>query len=43
MKKLNEQAATAVLDDFDETIDELSIIAGSLKTLDDPESSEYRK
>ena len=43
VEKLNEQAATALLDDYDETIDELAKIAGSLKKLDDPELSEYRK
>ena len=43
VEKLNEQAANAVLDDYDETTDKLALIAGSLKNLDDPELSEYRK
>ena len=43
VEKLSEQAARAVLDDYDETVDELADIAGSLKHLEDPELSEYRK
>ena len=43
VEKLNEQAATALLDDYDETISELGNIAGALKPLDDPELSHYRK
>ena len=43
VKKMNEQAANAVLDDFDETVDELAIIASSLKPLEDPSLSQYRK
>ena len=43
VEKLNRQAAKAVLDDYDETINELSNIAGSLKLLEDPELSNYRK
>ena len=43
VEKLNEQAAKAVLDDYDETIDELEKVAGSLKPSDDSELSEYRK
>ena len=43
--KLNDQAAIALLDDYDETIDELSKVAGSLKELEDPElvKEGYRK
>ena len=37
------QAAKAVLDDYDQTVDKLSDIAGTLKTLDDPDLSVYRK
>lgn len=43
VEKLNNQAAKAVLDDYDETIEELSNIAGSLKPLEDPDLSKYRK
>ena len=43
VEKLNKQAAMAVLDDYDETIEELSNIAGSLKHLEDPDLSNYRK
>ena len=43
VEKLNDQAATALLADYDETVDELANIAGSLKPLDDPDLSEYRK
>jgi plasmid stabilization system protein ParE len=43
VEKLNVQAAKAVLDDYDETVEELSQVAGMLKALDDPELSEYRK
>ena len=43
VEKLNNQAAKAVLDDYDETIEELSAIAGSLKPLEDPDLSNYRK
>ena len=42
-EKLNEQAAIALLDDYDETVAELSKIAGSLKPLEDDELKEYRK
>ncbi len=42
-EKINVQAAKAVLDDYDQTIDKLSDIAGTLKTLDDPDLSDYRK
>ena len=31
VEKMNDQAATALLDDYDETIDELTKVAGSLK------------
>lgn len=34
--KMSEQAANAVLEDYDETLDELEIVAGSLKTVDNP-------
>ena len=43
VEKLNDQAAIALLDDYDETVDELANVAGSLKILDDPDLSEYRK
>ena len=43
VEKLNNQAAKAVLDDYDETIAELANIAGSLKPLEDPDLSDYRK
>ncbi|MBR5970683.1 MAG: type II toxin-antitoxin system RelE/ParE family toxin [Lachnospiraceae bacterium] len=43
VEKMNEQAARAVLEDYDETVDELALIAGSLKTLEDPALSGYRK
>ncbi|WP_044931798.1 type II toxin-antitoxin system RelE/ParE family toxin [Oribacterium sp. NK2B42] len=43
VEKLNEQAAKALLDDYDASIDRLSEVAGSLKHLEDPELSEYRK
>ena len=42
-EKLNEQAAKALLEDYDETIDKLSEVAGSLKKLEDPDLCEYRK
>ena len=42
-EKLNEQAARALLDDYDETVDILSGIAGSLRNLEDPELSMYKK
>ena len=43
--KMNDQAASALLDDYDATINELSKVAGSLKYLDDPElaADGYRK
>ena len=42
---MNDHAATALLDDFDETIEKLSEVAGSLKPLDDQELADegYRK
>ena len=43
VEKLNEQAAKAVLDDYDETVEELAKVAGSLKVLEDPDLSNYRK
>ena len=43
VEKLNRQAAKAVLDDYDETIEELSKVAGVLKPLEDLELSDYRK
>ena len=45
VEKLNEQAANAVLEDYDETIDILATVAGRLKLLEDPEFAEkgYRK
>ena len=43
VEKLNEQAAKAVLDDYDETIEELANVAGTLKLLEDPQLNEYRK
>jgi len=43
VEKLNRQAAKAVLDDYDETIEELSKVAGTLKPLDDLELGDYRK
>lgn len=43
VEKLNEQAANALLDDYDETIDELKDVAGALKPLDDLDLTEYRK
>lgn len=43
--KKNEQAAIAVLNDYDDTLNELSKVAGSLKLLDDEEMARlgYRK
>ncbi len=43
VEKLNEQAAKALLDDYDASIDRLSEVAGALKQLDDSELSDYRK
>ncbi len=43
VEKLNEQAATALIDDYDETVDELAKVAGSLKQLEDPDLVKYRK
>ena len=43
VEKLNDQSANALLDDYDETLDELVNVAGSLKSLEDPELMEYRK
>ena len=45
VEKMNDQAATALLDDYDETIDELAKVAGNLKLLDDEElrAEGYRK
>ncbi len=43
VEKLNDQAANALLDDYDETLDELVNVAGSLKSLEDLELMEYRK
>ena len=43
VEKLNEQAAKALLDDYDETVEELSKIAVSLKPLEDPDLNEYKK
>lgn len=43
VEKLNEQAAKAVLDDYDETIEELANVAGTLRQLEDPQLNEYRK
>ena len=45
VEKMNEQAARALLDDYDETIDQLSTVAGRLRILEDPEfaAMEYRK
>ena len=43
VEKMNEQAANAVLDDYDETVDELANIAGTLSPLEDQELSQYRK
>lgn len=45
VEKMNDQAATALLDDYDETIVELAKVAGSLKLLDDEElrAQGYRK
>ena len=42
-EKYNAQAARAVLDDYDATIEELAFVAGSIKPLEDPELCEYRK
>ena len=35
-EKMSEQAANAVLEDYDETLDELESVAGSLKLVDNP-------
>ena len=35
-EKMSKQAADAVLEDYDETLDELERVAGSLKTVDNP-------
>ena len=43
VEKLNEQAANALLIDYDETVDKLSEVAGTLKNLEDSELDEYRK
>ena len=43
VEKLNLQAASALLDDYDETIEELSYTAGPLRSLDDPELRDYHK
>lgn len=45
VEKMSDQAASALLDDYDETIIVLSKVAGSLKLLDDPElaAEGYRK
>ena len=45
VEKMNDQAATALLDDYDETIVELAKVAGSLKLFDDEElrAEGYRK
>lgn len=43
VEKFNEQAAIALLDDYDKTVDLLADLAGTLKPLDDPELSNYRK
>lgn len=45
VEKMNSQAASAVLDDYDKTIDKLSEVAGRLKYLEDPELADigYRK
>ena len=41
VEKLNEQAAAALLNDYDDTIEELKNVAGSLKDLQDPDLQEY--
>ena len=43
VEKSNQQAARALLDDYDETIDALVNVAGTLKKLEDPEINNYRK
>ena len=43
VEKLNRQAAKAVLDDYDETIEELSKVAGILRPLEDLDLRDYRK
>lgn len=35
-EKMSKQAADAVLEDYDETLDELERVAGSLKLVDNP-------
>ena len=35
-EKMSEQAANAVIEDFDETLDELEKVAGSSKSVDNP-------
>ena len=35
-EKMSEQAANAVLEDYDDTLDELEKVAGSLKLVDNP-------
>ena len=44
-EKMSEQAAKAVLDDYDETLDELGTVAGILKIVDNPILADlgYRK
>ena len=43
VEKMNDQAATALLDDYDETIEELSTVAGMLKPLEEAQLSCFRK
>lgn len=45
VEKMNEQAANAILADYDETIDKLTTVAGRLILLEDPEfaGKGYRK
>ena len=40
-EKLSEQAADAVLQDYDDTLDVLERVAGSLKTVDNPQLAKF--
>ena len=44
-EKMSKQAADAVLEDYDETLDELERVAGSLKPVDNPQLAKlgYRR
>lgn len=42
-KKKNVQAAAAVIDDYDETVEELSRVAGIVRPIEDEKLQEYRR